>query len=137
MREPAVVREGKGRTANPSHNVQIRSLGGERKRESSERCLAIQSGAPHARAGQKVSQWFQARMSILHAPPSSDTPRRDSPRRDSPLCRPSEGDAERPEALPKTTAYRPHQDGVSKVNASGTTPISAGNLPINSPSAST
>ncbi len=55
-----MVSEGKGGTAKASDHVKIGSLCRERERERSEGGLTIQSGAPHARAGQEVGDGFQA-----------------------------------------------------------------------------
>ena len=65
MGEAAVVSEAKGPAAKTSNDVEIRRLCGERQRERGERRLAVESGAPQARAGQEVGDGFQAVREIL------------------------------------------------------------------------
>jgi len=99
MRESAVMRKGERSSSKTAQDVEVGSFGGQRERERGERRLAIEPGAPHTRAGQKVGERFQAVNCILF--------------------------------------HLVESFGASSVNASGTTEISAGRLPINSPSAST
>ena len=131
-----MMRKTERRAFDARKNIQIRCFGGKCKRERGERRLAIQPGAPQARPGQEVSDRFQARMSILHAQPSiarSALLPLSIPA--SPVVnRLTTGDTEDHRVR---IACRSHLAGVNSVKASGTTVISAGSLPINSPSAST
>ena len=60
MSEPAMVSEPERRTAKAAQYVQVGRFGGERERERGQRGLAVEPGTSHARAGQKVSDRFQA-----------------------------------------------------------------------------
>src|SRR5580704_10798668 len=60
MGEAAVVGEAEGVAAKASEYVEIGSFSRERQRQRGQRCLAVQSGAPHARAKQKVGDGFQS-----------------------------------------------------------------------------
>jgi hypothetical protein len=59
VRESAMMGEGERRTSDSAQDVEIGGFGGERQRQCGERGLAIESGAPHAGAGQEVSDGFQ------------------------------------------------------------------------------
>jgi hypothetical protein len=60
MREAAMMLEPNGRPPETANNVEIRRFGRQSQRERSQRRLAIEAGASHARARQKVSEGFQA-----------------------------------------------------------------------------
>jgi hypothetical protein len=56
-----MMREAERRPAHhPADYVQVRSLGGQSQRQRGQRRVAIEAGASHAGAGQKVSDRFQA-----------------------------------------------------------------------------
>lgn len=99
MRESPVMGKAECSSSKTAQDVEIGRFRSQRESKRGERRLAIEPGAPHTRAGQKVCDWFQAVNCILF--------------------------------------HLPEGFGASSVNASGTTEISAGRLPINSPSAST
>src|SRR6266576_1127151 len=60
MREATMMFETNGRPPETANNVEIRRFGRQSQRERGQRRFAIEAGASHARAGQKVSQGFQA-----------------------------------------------------------------------------
>jgi hypothetical protein len=60
-----MVGEAEGRAAETSEDIEIGSLGGEREGQRGQRCLAVQPGTSQARAGQEVSDGFQAILRIL------------------------------------------------------------------------
>jgi hypothetical protein len=55
-----MVREAESGPAQTAEDIEIWCFGGERERECRQRGLAIESGASQARAGQEVSDGFQA-----------------------------------------------------------------------------
>jgi hypothetical protein len=58
------MREAKNWPSKACEYVEVGSFGGERKGQRSQRCLAVESGAPQTRAGQKVGDGFQVARSI-------------------------------------------------------------------------
>lgn len=105
--------EAKSRAAELAEDIQVGGLGGERQRESSQGSLAIQSGAPQAGSGQKVSERLQAKFYC-------DMYRT----------------AVRGIAAMRSSRGAVSYDGANSVSASGTTEISTGRVPSSSPSAS-
>src|SRR5215469_6072956 len=99
MSEPAMMSEPYGSTPKATDHIQVGSLSRQGEGQRRERCFAIQSGTPHARAGQEVGDRFQAEKCILF--------------------------------------HLAVGCGARRVRALGTTVISAGRLPMSSPSAST
>jgi len=49
----------------PPDDIDIGRLRRERKGERRKCGLSIEAGAPHARPGQKVCDWFQGKKSIV------------------------------------------------------------------------
>ena len=60
VRETAMVSKSEGGAADPAEDVEIRGFSGECERKRGKSGLAIESGAPHAGAGQEVGDGFQA-----------------------------------------------------------------------------
>ena len=60
VRETAMMSKSEGGAADPAEDVEIRGFSGECARKRGKCGLAIESGAPHAGAGQKVCDGFQA-----------------------------------------------------------------------------
>lgn len=65
MGEATMMGETECAPAKASENVEIGSFRRKRKRQRGKRCLAVQPGAPHARAEQEVGDGFQAVRRIL------------------------------------------------------------------------
>src|SRR4051794_11730575 len=65
MSEAAVVLEANRSSPELADHVEVWSLSGQSKRQGGERCLAVEPGTPDARAGQEVSDRFQAVICIL------------------------------------------------------------------------
>ncbi len=65
MCKAAMVREAEGGAAEAAEDIKVWSFGGERERESRQRGLAVEPGAPQAGAGQEVSDGFQVVKKIL------------------------------------------------------------------------
>ena len=60
MREASMMLETNCGSPEPADNVEIGHLGRQSQRERRKRRFAIEPGASQARAGQKVSDGFQA-----------------------------------------------------------------------------
>ena len=68
VRKSTMMSESNGSSPEPPDDVEIWSLCRQGQREGRERRFAIHSGTPHARAGQEVSDRFQAVNCILFHP---------------------------------------------------------------------
>jgi hypothetical protein len=60
MREATMMGETNCWSPETANNVEIRRFGRQSQRERGKRRFAIEPGAAHARASQKVSEGFQA-----------------------------------------------------------------------------
>ncbi len=60
MREAAMMGKAKDGPFEASENIEVRGFRGKRQRGSGERRFTVESGTSHARAGQEVSDRFQA-----------------------------------------------------------------------------
>jgi hypothetical protein len=64
MGKAAMMREAKNPSLKLAEHIQIRRFSGQRNRRGGESRLAIQSGSPHAGAGQEVGNGFQSLMKL-------------------------------------------------------------------------
>jgi hypothetical protein len=60
MREATMMGETNCRSPETANRIEIRRFRRQSQRDRSKRRLAIEAGASHARASQKVSEGFQA-----------------------------------------------------------------------------
>ena len=125
MREPAVMSKTEDRSAKITQHVDVGSFGRECQRGRGQRRLAIQPGATKTRASQEMGDGFQI-VRILCNRVITDRMH----------CKLIAALSHR--SIRQTPRLRDAKSqGISNVKASGTTLISAGSVPSNSPSAST